>query len=520
MEPRLTSQWRRFRRNRRAMASVTALAALYVCSLCAELICNSKPLLLQANGRIFLPFLRHVSENDILGNGILTAPDYARLAATNKAVRAVFAPIRFGPRDIATAESVEPYRRIRVTVSHAVRAGRVDVRHDFTVSRHEGAELFAGAPPAPGTSVTNLFDIPGDFARAISARFANEAAPAVSAVVATPGAGETELSLQAYEPRPSPPRTVRIRLRDARAAKASPVSVLLERRGGGIVPARSSRKAFSRLDPAMREAVLKAAETSSPTRPNAVSGPKGGKYEIHASPEHVAWPFRPVPGHPMGIDNAGRDVFARVLYGTRTALTFGLLLVAWSLTIGIAAGAAQGYFGGWVDLAGQRFIEIWSALPFLYVMILVGSVFGRGFGILLFCYGLFNWIGVSYYVRAEFLRLRKRPFVEAAKCQGLGAWRIIRRHILPNAFTPVITLLPVNLVGAIASISALDFLGFGLPPLTPSWGELLQQAQQNTSAWWLILYPSLLLFATMLLTVFVGEGLRDAFDPKPNARYR
>ena len=222
----------------------------------------------------------------------------------------------------------------------------------------------------------------------------------------------------------------------------------------------------------------------------------------------------------MGLDAAGRDVFARVLYGTRTALTFGLLLVAWSLLIGIVAGAAQGYFGGWADLAGQRFIEIWSALPFLYVMILVGSVFGRSFGLLLFCYGLFNWIGVSYYVRAEFLRLRRRPFVEAAKCQGLGAWRIIRRHILPNALTPVITLLPFNLVGAIASISALDFLGFGLPPLTPSWGELLQQAQQNTSAWWLILYPSLLLFSTMLLTVFVGEGLRDAFDPKPNSRYR
>ena len=190
------------------------------------------------------------------------------------------------------------------------------------------------------------------------------------------------------------------------------------------------------------------------------------------------------------------------------------------MLLGVAAGAVQGYYGGVVDIAAQRFIEIWSSLPFLYVMILVGSVFGRSFILLLFCYGLFNWIGVSYYMRAEFLRLRSRPFVEAARCQGLSPARIIWRHILPNALTPVVTLMPFNLIGAISSISALDFLGFGLPPLTPSLGELLGQAQQNTAAWWLVLYPSLVLFAVMLLSVFVGEGLRDAFDPKPTARYK
>ena len=515
-----TSRWRRFRRNPRAIISIVALGALYFLSLFAEFICNAKPLVVRANGRTFFPFIRHVSENDMLGNGIHSSPDFAMIAATNPSVRVIYAPIRFGPRTIATPASLAPYRRVRAVIRPAVRAGRLDLRPDLAISRQDGADIFFGAIPAAGTKLTDIVALPAGLEAALAARFANEASPAATFTVATSGAAETELSLPAYETRATPPRTVRLRLRDARAAKATPVGILFAFEDGEPVPVRSSRKAFARLDDATRAAVREAVKNAFDAKNTSILPGGGNGSAVSAAREDITWPFRPVPGHPMGLDNAGRDVFARVLYGTRTALTFGLLLVVWSLMIGIVAGAAQGYFGGWIDLAGQRFIEIWSALPFLYVMILIGSVFGRSFGLLLFCYGLFNWIGVSYYVRAEFLRLRKRPFVEAAKCQGLGAWRIIRRHILPNALTPVITLLPFNLVGAIASISALDFLGFGLPPLTPSWGELLQQAQQNTSSWWLILYPSLLLFLTMLLTVFVGEGLRDAFDPKPNSRYR
>jgi len=138
--------------------------------------------------------------------------------------------------------------------------------------------------------------------------------------------------------------------------------------------------------------------------------------------------------------------------------------------------------------------------------------------VLLICYGIFNWIGVSYYMRAEFLRLRTRTFVEAAKCQGFSAARIIFGHILPNALTPLITLFPFLLMGAIGSLAALDFLGFGLPPMTPSCGELMNQAQQFRWAWWLILFPALALFIVMLLTVLVGEGLRDAFDPRQKSR--
>jgi len=234
--------------------------------------------------------------------------------------------------------------------------------------------------------------------------------------------------------------------------------------------------------------------------------------------ESVTYPWRPCPGHPLGLDSAGRDVLVRILYSLRTSLTFGLLLVVVTMLVGVVVGAVQGYYGGWVDLLGQRTIEIWESLPFLYILILMGSVFGRSFALLLICYGIFNWIGISYYMRAEFLRLRKQAFVEAAWCMGLPAWKIIFRHILPNALVPVVTFFPFSLVGAVGVLAALDYLGFGMPPPTPSWGELLAQAQEFNWAWWLSLYPSLALFIVMLLGVFIGEGVRAAFDPRRYSR--
>ena len=248
-----------------------------------------------------------------------------------------------------------------------------------------------------------------------------------------------------------------------------------------------------------------------PTEPPAVT-------ERRLPPPEVSFPFPPCREHPFGIDAGGRDVYARVVHGMRIALVFGLVLALSGLFVGLVVGAVEGYFGGKTDILCQRFTEIWSAVPFLYVMIFIGSTVGRSFGVLLVCYAIFNWIAVSYYMRAEFLRLRGRAFVEAAKVQGLSTLRIIFVHILPNALTPLITLFPFLLMGAIGSLAALDFLGFGLPPMTPSCGELLNEAQQFRSAWWLILFPSLALFVVMLLTVLVGEGLRDAFDPRQKSK--
>ena len=235
-------------------------------------------------------------------------------------------------------------------------------------------------------------------------------------------------------------------------------------------------------------------------------------------PPEVSFPHPPCAAHPFGLDCGGRDVYSLVVHGMRIALDFGLLLALSGMLAGLAVGAIEGYFGGRTDLLCQRLTEIWSAVPFLYVMIFIGSTVGRSFTVLLVCYAIFNWITVSYYMRAEFLRLRTRTFVEAAKCQGFSAARIIFGHILPNALTPLITLFPFLLMGAIGSLAALDFLGFGLPPMTPSCGELLHQAQTNPSAWWLVLFPSLALFIVMLLTVLVGEGLRDAFDPRQRSK--
>ena len=235
-------------------------------------------------------------------------------------------------------------------------------------------------------------------------------------------------------------------------------------------------------------------------------------------PAEASFPFRPVPGHPFGIDSGGRDVYARVVHGMRIALVFGLVLALLGVFFGLVIGAVEGYFGGKTDILLQRLTEIWSAIPFLYVMIFIGATVGRSFTVLLVCYAIFNWIAVSYYMRGEFLRLRNATFVEAAKLQGLSAVRIIFVHILPNALTPLITLFPFLLMGAIASLTALDFLGFGLPPMTPSCGELLNEAQQFRGAWWLILFPSAALFVVMLLVVLIGEGLRDAFDPRQRSK--
>ncbi len=232
----------------------------------------------------------------------------------------------------------------------------------------------------------------------------------------------------------------------------------------------------------------------------------------------VRFPFAPCWKHPFGLDDSGRDVYTLVVHGMRIGLIFGLVLAFSGMLVGLVIGSTEGYFGGVVDITGQRFTEIWSAIPFLYVMIFVGQTLGQSFELLLLCYAIFNWIGVSYYMRAEFLRLRMRTFVEAAKCQGFSARRIIFGHILPNALTPLITLFPFLLMGSIGSLAALDFLGFGLPPMTPSCGKLLNQAMHNPADWWLIVFPSLALFIVMLLTVLIGEGLRDAFDPRQKSK--
>ncbi len=220
----------------------------------------------------------------------------------------------------------------------------------------------------------------------------------------------------------------------------------------------------------------------------------------------------------LGTDDQGRDVVARLLYGFRISVLFGLILATISSIVGVAAGAIQGYFGGRVDLVFQRFIEVWSSLPQLYLLIIISSFLTPGFFVLLGILLLFSWVSLVHVVRAEFLRARNFEYVNAARALGLGNFRIIVRHLLPNATVATLTFLPFILNSSITTLTALDFLGFGLPPGSPSLGELLLQGKSNLQAPWLGLTGFAIIALMLSLLVFIGEAVRDAFDPRKNFR--
>jgi len=227
----------------------------------------------------------------------------------------------------------------------------------------------------------------------------------------------------------------------------------------------------------------------------------------------------PVPSPPssvnlLGTDDRGRDVLARLIYGFRLSVLFGFALTLVGTAVGILAGAVQGYFGGRTDLAMQRFIEIWGSMPELYLLIIFASIFKPSFLLLLILLSLFSWMGLSDYVRAEFLRGRNLDYVKAAKALGVGNVTIMWRHLLPNGMTPVITFLPFRVSTAILALTSLDFLGLGVPPATPSLGELLAQGKANIEAWWLSLSAFSVLVGMLVLLIFIGEALRETFDPR------
>ncbi|WP_134630672.1 ABC transporter permease, partial [Pseudomonas aeruginosa] len=216
----------------------------------------------------------------------------------------------------------------------------------------------------------------------------------------------------------------------------------------------------------------------------------------------------------LGTDDQGRDVLARVIYGLRLSILFALGLTLASSLLGICAGAVQGYYGGWIDLFGQRFIEVWSGLPMLYLLIILASLVQPGVGWLLAIMLLFSWTSLVDVVRAEFLRGRHLEYVKAARTLGLGDAGVMFRHILPNAMVAPLTFLPFLLCGAVTTLTALDFLGFGLPPGSPSLGELVGQGRDNLQAPWLGLTVFVVLATLLSLLVFIGEAVRDAFDPR------
>lgn len=228
-------------------------------------------------------------------------------------------------------------------------------------------------------------------------------------------------------------------------------------------------------------------------------------------------PSAPSRANWLGTDDRGRDLLAQLIYGFRVSVLFALALTAIGVALGVVTGAIQGFFGGRTDLAFQRFIEIWGSMPELYLLIIFSAVFAPSVSLLLVLLSLFGWMGLSDYVRAEFLRNRQLDYVKSACALGVSNWQIIRRHILPNSMTPVVTFLPFRMSAAILALTSLDFLGLGVPPGTPSLGELLSQGKNNIDAWWISLTTFAVLVVTLLLLTFMGDALRDALDPRKAA---
>ncbi len=538
LSPLTEKRLQRFRRSRVAFWSLRLLIVLYIVSLCSELICNGKPLVMRFNDELSFPFLRAQPPVEVQkATGEANHVDY-RLFTESEAFGkhpgdfVVFAPIPYSPGETLDTADLEADKVVTLSLVPNQPIGRFNLTRDLMLVRQDSCtQFFPNVNLRDGqASLKELIDLSPTLHKEINRRLLGEACPAFETTVrpmplrAFPWQ-ELILSLPPTDGTVKP-QTLRVNLRAilpngqrflpkqtyaftrTRDAKGHPGAPELRLEEGQPEPAPELKNLLVEWANHGFTKDITAADHITYTAPDRTL------YTVFSS-NNIRFPFPPTARHPFGLDGSGRDVFSRILYATRIAMSFGLLLAMAATLIGMTIGSLQGYFGGKVDICVQRFTEIWAALPFLYIMVLVGAVFGRSFWLLLLVYGLFCWLGLSYYMRAEFLRLRNRPFVAAARCQGLSNGRIIFRHILPNALTPIITLFPFLLVGAISSLVALDFLGFGLPPLTPSWGELLNQAQTYRWAWWLILFPSLAIFTVMFLTVMVGEGVRNAFDPKP-----
>jgi microcin C transport system permease protein len=260
---------------------------------------------------------------------------------------------------------------------------------------------------------------------------------------------------------------------------------------------------------------------------NAITGQDGAKinqnnwaiYPLNQYNQNTINYFYPNPNpappskvNYFGTDDAGRDILSRLLYGLRLSLWFGFALAIINLAIGAVIGAVQAYFGGKVDLITQRFLEIWGNIPEMYLLIIIASIFQPNIILLLIIFSLFSWIGTSDYIRSECFKIKEMDYIKAAKITGLSNWQIIKRHMLPNVITPLITMFPFKVSQGIIVLTAMDFLGLGLPQTTPSMGSLLSQAKSNLEAWWISVPTVASITLIVLLLTFIGDGLRQAFN--------
>ena len=431
MSPEWREKWRGFRGERRAWWSLLWLLGLLVASLPAELLCNSRPLLIVQDGRWSWPALVRYTDRDFGGDREVE-PDYASLA-------------------FLKLLGLDP-----------------------------GA---AGGGTAGGdASLLNKFDPElGD-------------APAITASASSPAPVLDRFDEEAGD--------IVITAKTSSATAAGTAAGLSAGRPPG------GHAAWVLWPPVRYDYATIA--TNSRTGRDALAAP--WRQQL---PDTAAWlPSSWVDGHYLGTDDRGRDVLARLVYGARVSMLFGLALAFTAIVFGTMLGGLQGFSGGWIDLLGQRLSEIWGSLPRLYLLMILSSILARNIWILFLILNLTSWMGIAAYMRAEFLRARNFDYVRAARALGVSDLRIMSRHILPNTLAPVITFFPFLISGGILALVSLDFLGLGVPSPYPSLGELLAQGQANLQALWISVPTVLLLGVTVTLLTFVGDGVRNAFDPR------
>ena len=412
-------KWNKFKRDRRAFISFIFLLTLFIITIPAEFLCNTRPIILIVEGKTFIPVLITYSEKDF-GGTLLSEPDYLSKRFTNH------------------LEGIPEDTIFNSTENNKSSTFEIDL------------DDFEEQEPVFSVEMDDFED----------------------------GLNESHISLNTKNAIPNP--------------LIKPLD-------------------YWALWPPVRYD-YKYIPTESKTGNVVLAAP----YKIIDKETNQVTDSSWVDGHYLGTDDRGRDVLARLIYGLRISMIFGISIAIAGTIIGCLLGGVQGYFGGWVDLIGQRLTEIWGSIPRLYILIILSSFLVPSALLLFLILNLTAWMGIAAYIRAEFLKIRNFEYVKSAKAMGVSNFRIMRKHILPNALTPVITFFPFEVTAGILALVSLDFLNLGVPSPAPSIGELLAQGKTNLQAIWILLPTFITLTATLTMLTFVGEGIRNAFDPKRN----
>jgi len=412
-------KWNKFKRDRRAFISFIFLLTLFIITIPAEFLCNTRPIVLIVEGKTFIPVLFTYSEKDF-GGTLLSEPDYLSKRFTNH------------------LEGIPEDTIFNSTENNKSSTFEIDL------------DDFEEQEPVFSIEIDDFED----------------------------GLNESHISLNTKNAIPNPP--------------IKPLD-------------------YWALWPPVRYD-YKYIPTESKTGNVVLAAP----YKIIDKETSQVTDSSWVDGHYLGTDDRGRDVLARLIYGLRISMIFGISIAIAGTIIGCLLGGVQGYFGGWVDLIGQRLTEVWGSIPRLYILIILSSFLVPSALLLFLILNLTAWMGIAAYIRAEFLKIRNFEYVKSAKAMGVSNFRIMRKHILPNALTPVITFFPFEVTAGILALVSLDFLNLGVPSPAPSIGELLAQGKTNLQAIWILLPTFITLTATLTMLTFVGEGIRNAFDPKRN----